>query len=431
MLSILKQSYKNVFIPNNMKYIRKLFLIGLSFSAFFIHSGCKKTDTLERLQPLSGTKVYDDTLASFSNSSGRIASATDRIYMTYGLGTEDPYSTTYATNPAITKLNALDNKGNLLWQKTLPTDISIKAILALDDGGCLLAGINLLEFPTLNLFFYSYDRNGKEILTDSVPFPNTGSDNFVTGFGLMRLANGNILVYGNYLENWSFSKSFASEYNLNLNLQWNQVYQFNTDSYITGCTIDPDGGYLFAGYNTETIGSIQFGKIFLIKTNASGDTLWTKHFATQERLYSNGFVALANGNYGLSYTYSINSGNMDIGIQETYLMELNEEGDSLNSARLDIDRQIYNSALLPLANGGVYALMNSGSSGGIWKQNNTSSVILNASLTSSEGGFFQSQTNENFGTACLTSDGRIACSGLIQPYGKSYYKPALLLINKH
>lgn len=406
----------------------KKYLIGFVAGLIAISFGCKKSDTIDTDMGLSGIKVYDDTLASAKGDNGRIVSTADRIYMTYGLGTLDGWSTTYATKPAIPKLNALDNKGNILWQKTLPTDISIKGILAMDDGGCLLAGVNVLEYPYVqNLFFYRYDRNGSEIITDSVPFPDGGSDALLNTFGLLRTANGNILVYGNFFENAYLLKNFASEYNLNLNLQWNQVYQFNTESYMTGCTITPDGGYLFAGYNQESIGLIQFGNISLIKTNASGDTLWTKHFAPQERLYSNGFVALANGNYCLSYTYSINSGSAEVGIQQTYLMELNEEGDSLNSARIDIAGQIYNPALVPLANGGVYALMNSGSSGGISKQNNTSTVILNASLTSNSGRFFQSQTNENFGAACYTSDGRIACSGLIQPYGKSYYKPVLLI----
>jgi hypothetical protein len=248
----------------------------------------------------------------------------------------------------------------------------------------------------------------------------------------MRSVNGNILVYGNV--GMYTGLPYAAEYGINLNLIWKQLYETDYSLMSNSCTLSPDGGYLFAGYKTFNVGLIGYGNLFLIKTNNSGDTLWTKLFATQERLFSNSIVTLTNGNYCLSYTYSKNSGNMDAGILQTYIMELNEVGDSLNSARIDMASQIYNSALVPLDNGGVYALMNSkqtsnpfGFFSGTSKQNNSSSVILNASLTAHSGGFFQSQTNEIFGAACKTSDGSIACSGLIQPYGKSYYKPALLI----
>jgi hypothetical protein len=147
-----------------MKSLLKPYLVCLTITVIILNYGCKKSDPLDTDMGLSRIKVYDDTLASFKNSSGRIASATDRIYMTYGLGADDLYAiyaSGYAANPAITKLNALDNKGNLLWQKTLPTNIVIKGLLGMDDGGCLLAGVNLLENPFLqNLFFYRYDRNG-------------------------------------------------------------------------------------------------------------------------------------------------------------------------------------------------------------------------------------------------------------------------------
>jgi hypothetical protein len=415
-------------MKNNWSVFNQLFFAFV----LFISVGCSKSDILETDLSMTRTKVLDDTLASIQNSSIKIASSSDRIYMTYGIGKSYLYEVIgpnfFYTSGSNAKLNGLDNDGNLLWTKSLPIDIVIEDLITLPNGDCVAAGSTQNANGSPYIYLFRFDRNGKEIYADSValilPIDNKFSFDYIN---LIQSVNGNILVYGFCYDNF-VQKGFACEYDNNLNPIWERLYPGPTFRQENCCTITTDGGYLFAGLEDGDANG--WYKLVLMKTNASGDIEWTKFLKNTGNYILNGLITMSNGNYCMSYT---NMESLSYTPEKTYLIEINTVGDSINSAMIDVAAQKYNPAIIGLDNGNIFALMNSlvapVATTTSFDQKNSGAVVLTETLTSNSSKFLQTKTSDLFNDACQTSNGRIACAGIIQPFGRIYYKPCILFYN--
>ncbi len=83
-----------------------------------------------------------------------------------------------------------------------------------------------------------------------------------------------------------------------------------------------DGGYIIAGY-TNSFGAGN-GDIYLVKTDASGDTLWTRTFGGPDRDEGASIQQTADGGYVVAgRTYSFGAGDADV-----YLVKTNAQGDT-------------------------------------------------------------------------------------------------------
>jgi len=83
-----------------------------------------------------------------------------------------------------------------------------------------------------------------------------------------------------------------------------------------------DGGYVIAGY-TNSFGTGN-GDVYLVKTNASGDTLWTRTFGGTDYDEGASVQQTADGGYIVAgRTYSFGAGSDDV-----YLIKTNAQGDT-------------------------------------------------------------------------------------------------------
>src|SRR4051812_24455113 len=74
--------------------------------------------------------------------------------------------------------------------------------------------------------------------------------------------------------------------------------------------VTPDGGYLIAGSTEDSIPGDS--DIYIVKTNDTGDILWTKTYGGNEPEYPNSIIETDDGNYFIvGYTKSYGSGNYD------------------------------------------------------------------------------------------------------------------------
>ena len=84
-----------------------------------------------------------------------------------------------------------------------------------------------------------------------------------------------------------------------------------------------DGGYVVAGY-TNSFGA-GLNDVYLIKTNSLGDTLWTRTYGGANNDYGNSVQQTADGGYIIAgYTNSFGAG-----LNDVYLMKTNASGDTL------------------------------------------------------------------------------------------------------
>jgi hypothetical protein len=83
----------------------------------------------------------------------------------------------------------------------------------------------------------------------------------------------------------------------------------------------PDGGYLIAGYTTN---STQYDcNVYIIKTDAAGNLVWTKNYGGIRPDFPYHMIPTADGNYFLiGFSQSYSSGDADI-----YLLKINPSGD--------------------------------------------------------------------------------------------------------
>jgi len=101
--------------------------------------------------------------------------------------------------------------------------------------------------------------------------------------------------------------------------RWERTYGGTSDDGGYSVKQTTDGGYIIAGYTWSNY------DVYLIKTNASGDTFWTKTYGGSRGDYSNSVQQTTDGGYIVAgWTYSFGAGNDDV-----YLIKTNASGDTL------------------------------------------------------------------------------------------------------
>lgn len=427
-------------MKNNIFFIQFLCLLILSL----VLSSCKKnlTTNLSSLD-IQLIKVYDDTLAKADNESIRICAGKDRLYMTYGIANYINYvNGTINFDSAKTNLFVTNNSGVFIWKYSLPVNLDMGGLIELNDGDCLVLANNkggvFTNFDAELLYLLRFNKNGQLEKTDSISAPaNSSAYVAFKEQHLLQLPNGNILLYGSY-SNYEGSVNqeygFACEYNLNGTLNFKKSYHYplvsnNISTRLVACVPTSDGGYLFAGdINDQESANQAYSKVFLMKTNEQGDTIWTKFFHQKLSPLCRNLTSSSDGNFYLSFISTIDARAI------SYIYKVNAYGDSITSTTMDVMNQNYVSVMLE-KDGGIFALINSVPQAIPYYlafnfyQINTTYIRLNAELKMTSTGTFQTSSNDLLTAACKTSDGKMACFGLVQSYRKGYYKPELIILN--
>jgi hypothetical protein len=194
---------------------------------------------------------------------------------------------------------ASDDAGNSVQQTT--------------DGGYIIAGTTAsYGAGHLDFFLVKINANGDTLWTRT--FGGTLDD---VGMSVQETADSGYIIAGT---TYSFGAGLGDVYLIKTStdgdVQWTRTFGGAGDDF--GCSVrqTADSGYVIAGC-TNSFGAGSYD-VYFIKTNAHGDTLWTRVYGGADGDGGNSVQQAADGGYIIAgSTYSLGAGGADIYLIKT------------------------------------------------------------------------------------------------------------------
>lgn len=208
-----------------------------------------------------------------------------------------------------------DSNGELLWSRTYGGtnwDIGCSVRQTL-DGGYVVAGHTFSYGAGLwDVYLVKTDKNGDTLWTRTY-----GGTDWDYGYAVQQTADSGYIIAG---ETWSFGGGRNDVYLIKTdasgNALWTQTYGDTQREIAYSVQQTEDGGYIVVG-ETISFGAGR-GDVYLIKTDASGDSLWTKTYgdtwyesgASVRQTSSGGYIVVGE-------TWSFSAGRSDVYLVKT------------------------------------------------------------------------------------------------------------------
>jgi hypothetical protein len=140
--------------------------------------------------------------------------------------------------------------------------------------------------------------------------------------GIAQTTNQDIFICGRTSRTYASTKNdiLLVKTNTTGDTIWTKIYGGIESEYGECIIATSDGNLLIAG-KTESFGAGSFGDIYLVKVNTNGDTLWTKHYPDQDQEVSFHLMETITGEYLVTGTNEDNSNP-----RELYLLKVSANG---------------------------------------------------------------------------------------------------------
>jgi hypothetical protein len=177
-----------------------------------------------------------------------------------------------------------DAMGEVLWTKTYGGDMwdSGIAVQPASDGGYVLALASNSVSGNYDILLVKIDEQGETLWTKSYGGPQTEYPH-----AMAATADGGYVILAHTS---SFGMGSLDFYLLKVDVHgdslWSKTYGGTASDWGGTVQQTADGGYILSG-DTQSFGD-EDGDVFLVKTDAAGDTLWTRTYggAGEDRAYS-------------------------------------------------------------------------------------------------------------------------------------------------
>jgi hypothetical protein len=207
--------------------------------------------------------------------------------------------------------------------KVYPTNLDKEArdVLATSDGGYIIAGsTNTSIMNDCDVYVIKTDANGDTVWTKSYGGPKPDY-----AFSMLETSDGNFFIVG-YSQ--SYSAGDFDIYLLKINptggVVWSKTYGTSTNEEGHEIIATADGNYAIVG-STEIVSTNPPGNMYLMKIDVNGTVIWTKYYGGPNKEYGNSVKQTPTGGYILlGQTYSYGTGNGD-----AYLVKTNSTGDTI------------------------------------------------------------------------------------------------------
>lgn len=147
-----------------------------------------------------------------------------------------------------------------------------------------------------------------------------GNDDF--GFSIVPTSDNGFIITGKIMPVFGrFWDTYLLKTDASGDTLWLKTYGSEYDELGASVQQTTDGGYILAG-STQPFG-LGYVKVYLVKTDATGDTLWTKTLGETENDAAYAVRQTADNGYAMTgYSFSWVTGGPDV-----FLMKTNSQGD--------------------------------------------------------------------------------------------------------
>ena len=220
------------------------------------------------------------------------------------------YTSSFGAGDPDVYLIKTDAAGDTLWTKTFGGDNYEygRSVSQTADGGYVIAGYTS-SFGAGGAEVYLIKTNGLGDTLWTKTFGGPGTD---IGWSIQETADRGYIITGstNNAKTGNIDV-YLIKTDIDGKMLWEKTY--GGDGVDIGYSVQQtvDGGFIITG-KTNSFGE-GFTDVYLIRTNADGDTLWTKTFGGAFDDYANSVRQTADGGYIITgETFSFGAGNADV-----------------------------------------------------------------------------------------------------------------------
>ncbi|MGB3480219.1 MAG: hypothetical protein WBB67_13805 [bacterium] len=264
------------------------------------------------------TNIFGDTLwtrtygGTGSDVGFAVQQTTDAGYIITG---HTAYGSTYYVY--LIKTNA---SGDTLWTRTYDAYARGQSVQQTSDGGYIIVGHTYSHGAGWDdVYLIKTNASGDTLWTRTY-----GGTSYDCGYSVQQTSDGGYIIAG---RTWSFGTGEYDVYLIKTNASgdtlWTRTY--GGTSWDEGYSVQKtsDGGYIITGYTY--VESPNYQDVYLIKTNASGDTIWTRTYGGAGGDLGNSVKQTTDGGYIIAG----HSGSFGAGEYDVYLIKTNASGDTL------------------------------------------------------------------------------------------------------
>ena len=214
-----------------------------------------------------------------------------------------------------------DRRGDTLWARTYGGAgwDQGNSVRQTSDGGYIVAGWTDSYGSTDQVYLIKTDSNGDTLWTRTY-----GGPDWENGVDVRQTRDRGYVVVGCRRIRPSIWDVYLIKTDSTGGLQWSRTYGGNRDDKGYSVEQTRDGGYILAGHYGYA--GLPDYSVYLIKTDPGGDTLWTRTYYPEGSLWNQGFDCHQTWDGG----YIVIGFSLDQAIDvSVYLIKTDAEGDTI------------------------------------------------------------------------------------------------------
>jgi hypothetical protein len=215
----------------------------------------------------------------------------------------------------------MDDNGDSLWTKTYGSFSSDQGYYirpTTDQGYISTSRLTVYQWGD-QIYLMKLDQSGDTLWTRTYGTPRQDY-----GHSVIETGDGGYMIAGRTYASYTAESgdAWAIRTDASGDTLWTKKYGWDNDEDIFYCVIETEDGYLFAG-QTRSFGP-GYTNVYVVRTDHAGDTVWSRTYggAVAQNCYA--MHEKENGNYVLcGYTSSFSPSN------DVYMLEIDPQGNMI------------------------------------------------------------------------------------------------------